>query len=115
MNRIKASVFWWIICRLPTAPWRKYQVYRFAFLTFNCCVSFLTQYQMMGVDTLVIRQILMHRTAATRRSDADNLDNGSVPAHKGKNTEKSVEDLSRSASNSPSHGASKASKAFTVR
>lgn len=51
----------------------------------------------------------------THRNDVDTLDNGSVPASKGKNVEKSVEDLSRSASNSPSHSASKANKAFTVR
>ncbi|XP_055360384.1 formin-like protein 1 isoform X5 [Betta splendens] len=42
-------------------------------------------------------------------SDVDNVDNGLVHTNKGKNTEKSVEDLSRSASNSPSH------KALTVR
>lgn len=51
----------------------------------------------------------------THRYDVDNLDNGSMPTNKGKNTEKSVEDLSRSASNSPSHSASKANKAFTSR
>uniref|UniRef100_A0A3Q1C5V9 Formin-like 1a n=1 Tax=Amphiprion ocellaris TaxID=80972 RepID=A0A3Q1C5V9_AMPOC len=47
--------------------------------------------------------------------DVDALENGTPPTEKGKNVDKSVEDLSRSASNSPTHSASKASKAFTVR
>uniref|UniRef100_A0A7N8YLA7 Formin-like 1b n=1 Tax=Mastacembelus armatus TaxID=205130 RepID=A0A7N8YLA7_9TELE len=42
--------------------------------------------------------------------DTDSLDNGSLPPSTGRNTDKSVDDLCRSASNSPSHGASKAGK-----
>uniref|UniRef100_A0AAQ5X0A1 Formin-like 1a n=1 Tax=Amphiprion ocellaris TaxID=80972 RepID=A0AAQ5X0A1_AMPOC len=40
--------------------------------------------------------------------DVDALENGTPPTEKGKNVDKSVEDLSRSASNSPTHSASKA-------
>ncbi|KAM9425920.1 formin-like protein 1 isoform 1-T1 [Pholidichthys leucotaenia] len=47
--------------------------------------------------------------------DVEALDNGSLSTDKGKTAEKSVEDLSRSASNSPTHSASKAGKTFTVR
>ncbi|KAF7665194.1 hypothetical protein LDENG_00149920 [Lucifuga dentata] len=47
--------------------------------------------------------------------DTDCLDNGTLPTDKGKIMEKSLEDLSKSASNSPTHSASKTSKAFTVR
>lgn len=49
------------------------------------------------------------------RHDVDTLDNGTLPTDKSKIVDKSVEDLSRSASNSPTHSASKAGKAFTVR
>ena len=51
----------------------------------------------------------------THRYDADSLDNGTLPADKSRTMDMSVEDLSKSASNSPTHGASKASKSFTVR
>ncbi|KAM4624573.1 formin-like protein 1 [Polymixia lowei] len=47
--------------------------------------------------------------------DMDGFDNGTLPTDKGNPMEKSVEDLSRSSSNSPTHSASKAGKAFTVR
>lgn len=53
--------------------------------------------------------------SVTHRYDVDTLDNGTLPTDKGKAMDKSAEDLSRSASNSPTHSASKASKAFTVR
>lgn len=53
--------------------------------------------------------------SASHRYDMDAVDNGSLPADKGKNMDKSLEDLSRSASNSPTHSALKATKAFTVR
>ena len=49
------------------------------------------------------------------RYDMDSLDNGAVPTDKGKPVEKSLEDLSRSASNSPTHSASKSGKGFAVR
>ncbi|XP_035514262.1 formin-like protein 1 [Morone saxatilis] len=65
-----------------------------------------------GLDVLVDYLSFAH-SAVTY--DADSLDNGSLPADKSKATDKSAEDLSRSASNSPTHSASKASKAFTVR
>ncbi|XP_031700073.1 formin-like protein 1 isoform X3 [Anarrhichthys ocellatus] len=64
-----------------------------------------------GLDVLVDYLSFAH-SAVTY--EADTLDNGTVPTDK-KTLEKSVEDLSRSASNSPTHSASKASKAFTVR
>lgn len=53
--------------------------------------------------------------SVTHRYDADTLDNGTLPTDKNKTLEKSAEDLNRSASNSPTHSGSKASKTFTVR
>ncbi|XP_046888077.1 formin-like protein 1 isoform X1 [Hypomesus transpacificus] len=47
--------------------------------------------------------------------DMESLDNGTLPTDKGKPLDKSVEDLSRSASNSPTHGASKTGRPFTTR
>lgn len=61
-----------------------------------------------GLDVLV--DYLSHaHTAAMYDADCP-MDNGQV-----KPTDKSVEDLCKSATNSPTHSASKASKAFTVR
>ncbi|GLD59998.1 formin-like protein 1, partial [Lates japonicus] len=65
-----------------------------------------------GLDVLVDYLSFAH-SAVTY--DTDTLDNGSLPTDKGKTMDKSLEDLSRSASNSPSHSALKASKGFTVR
>ncbi|XP_041817963.1 formin-like protein 1 [Chelmon rostratus] len=65
-----------------------------------------------GLDVLVEYLSFAH-SAVTH--DVDALDNGTPPADKHKTVDKSAEDLSRSASNSPSHSASKASKTFTVR
>uniref|UniRef100_UPI0037E8D08F formin-like protein 1 isoform X2 n=1 Tax=Semicossyphus pulcher TaxID=241346 RepID=UPI0037E8D08F len=65
-----------------------------------------------GLDVLVDYLSFTH-SAVTY--DVDYLDNGTLPTDKNKTVEKSAEDLSRSASNSPTHSASKASKAFTVR
>ncbi|XP_076616292.1 formin-like 1b isoform X1 [Chaetodon auriga] len=65
-----------------------------------------------GLDVLVEYLSFAH-SAVTH--DVDTLDNGTLPADKNKAVDKSAEDLSRSASNSPSHSASKASKTFTVR
>uniref|UniRef100_A0A8C9WLD5 Formin like 1 n=1 Tax=Scleropages formosus TaxID=113540 RepID=A0A8C9WLD5_SCLFO len=45
--------------------------------------------------------------------DMESTDNGPLPAEKAKHLEKSVEDLTKSASNSPTHGASKAGRSFT--
>lgn len=56
-----------------------------------------------------------HNRLVTHRYDADSLDNGTLPTDKSKTMEKSVEDLSKSASNSPTHSAPKTSKAFAVR
>ncbi|KAG7219805.1 hypothetical protein INR49_005826 [Caranx melampygus] len=64
-----------------------------------------------GLDVLVDYLSYAH-SAVTY--DTDSLDNDSVSTDKGKAMDKSVEDLSRSASSSPSHSASKA-KTFTVR
>ncbi|XP_061087308.1 formin-like protein 1 isoform X2 [Conger conger] len=47
--------------------------------------------------------------------DMENLDNGVLSGDRGKSLDKSLEDLSKSASNSPTHGASKAARALTVR
>ncbi|KAG5854967.1 hypothetical protein ANANG_G00043700 [Anguilla anguilla] len=47
--------------------------------------------------------------------DMESMDNGGLPGDRGKPLDKSVEDLSKSASNSPTHGASKAARALTVR
>ncbi|KAL4660523.1 formin-like protein 1 isoform X2 [Arapaima gigas] len=47
--------------------------------------------------------------------DMESADNGTVPADKRKPLEKSVEDLNKSATNSPTHGASKAGRSFTSR
>ncbi|KAJ8364623.1 hypothetical protein SKAU_G00134540 [Synaphobranchus kaupii] len=47
--------------------------------------------------------------------DMESVDNGGLPGDRGKSLDKSVEDLSKSASNSPTHGASKAARALTVR
>ncbi|XP_018597604.2 formin-like protein 1 isoform X1 [Scleropages formosus] len=47
--------------------------------------------------------------------DMESTDNGPLPAEKAKHLEKSVEDLTKSASNSPTHGASKAGRSFTGR
>ncbi|KAK5906376.1 hypothetical protein CgunFtcFv8_002249, partial [Champsocephalus gunnari] len=65
-----------------------------------------------GLDVLVDYLSFAH-SAVTY--DVDNLDNGVLPTDNSKTVDKSVEDLSRSASNSPTHSASKASKGFTVR
>lgn len=67
--------------------------------------------------TTAISNICMrvNSDSVTHRYDVDTLDNGTLPTDKGKTMDKSAEDLSRSASNSPTHSASKASKAFTVR
>ncbi|KAI4807900.1 hypothetical protein KUCAC02_027675 [Chaenocephalus aceratus] len=65
-----------------------------------------------GLDVLVDYLSFAH-SAVTY--DVDNLDNGVLPTDNSKIVDKSVEDLSRSASNSPTHSASKASKGFTVR
>ncbi|KAG7472959.1 formin 1 isoform X1 [Solea senegalensis] len=73
--------------------------------------EFLNQ-ENRGLDVLVDYLSFAH-SAVTY--DTDSLDNCSVPADKHKSTEKSLEDVSRSASNSPSHGASKSSKGFTSR
>ena len=59
--------------------------------------------------------ICLNSDSVIYRYDVDNLDNGVLPTDKSKIVDKSVEDLSRSASNSPTHSASKASKGFTVR
>ncbi|KAI1896503.1 hypothetical protein AGOR_G00095450 [Albula goreensis] len=45
--------------------------------------------------------------------DIENVDNGGLPGVK--SLDKSVEDLTKSASNSPTHGSSKAARALTVR
>lgn len=45
----------------------------------------------------------------------EGLDNGTPPTDKTKTLDKSFEDLSRSASNSPTHGASKTGRSFTAR
>uniref|UniRef100_W5N1V6 Formin like 1 n=1 Tax=Lepisosteus oculatus TaxID=7918 RepID=W5N1V6_LEPOC len=47
--------------------------------------------------------------------DMESVDNGGPTVDRGKNLERSVEDLTRSAGNSPTHGASKASRHLTVR
>ncbi|XP_028287712.1 formin-like protein 1 [Parambassis ranga] len=73
--------------------------------------EFLNQ-ENRGLDVLV-DYLSVANSAVTY--DMDAVDNGSLPADKGKNMDKSVEDLSRSASNSPTHSALKATKAFTVR
>ncbi|XP_042364118.1 formin-like protein 1 [Plectropomus leopardus] len=65
-----------------------------------------------GLDVLVDYLSFAHGAVT---HDVDTLDNGTLPTDKNKTVDKSVEDLSRSASNSPTHSASKASKAFTVR
>ncbi|KAK7919450.1 hypothetical protein WMY93_010734 [Mugilogobius chulae] len=65
-----------------------------------------------GLDVLI--DYLSYAHSATMY-DGEALDNGAVSADKVKPTDKSVEDVSKSATNSPSHGASKPSKGFTVR
>ncbi|TDG97700.1 hypothetical protein EPR50_G00210740 [Perca flavescens] len=65
-----------------------------------------------GLDVLVDYLSVAHRVVTY---DVDTLENGTLPTDKIKTADKSVEELNRSASNSPSHSASKASKAFTVR
>uniref|UniRef100_A0A665VHQ8 Formin-like protein 1 n=1 Tax=Echeneis naucrates TaxID=173247 RepID=A0A665VHQ8_ECHNA len=65
-----------------------------------------------GLDVLVDYLSVAHSAVSY---DGDTLDNGSVTTDRAKNIDKSVEDLSRSTSNSPSHSTSKTSKAFTVR
>uniref|UniRef100_A0A665VHZ5 Formin-like protein 1 n=1 Tax=Echeneis naucrates TaxID=173247 RepID=A0A665VHZ5_ECHNA len=66
-----------------------------------------------GLDVLVDYLSVAH--SAVSYVSAYTLDNGSVTTDRAKNIDKSVEDLSRSTSNSPSHSTSKTSKAFTVR
>ncbi|XP_062298251.1 formin-like protein 1 [Scomber scombrus] len=65
-----------------------------------------------GLDVLVDYLSFAHSAVMC---DADSLDNGMLLSDKSRTLEMSVEDLSKSASNSPTHGSSKASKAFTVR
>ncbi|KAI3365015.1 hypothetical protein L3Q82_000951 [Scortum barcoo] len=65
-----------------------------------------------GLDVLVDYLSFAH-SAVTY--DVDFLDNGTLPTDKSKTADKLAEDLSKSASNSPTHSASKASKTFTVR
>ncbi|KAM4524350.1 formin-like protein 1 isoform 2-T2 [Odontesthes bonariensis] len=65
-----------------------------------------------GLDVLVDYLSVAHSSVTY---DGDSLENGSLPSDKGKHVDKSVEDLSRSASNSPTNTASKTSKTFTVR
>ncbi|XP_069560575.1 formin-like protein 1 isoform X2 [Brachyistius frenatus] len=65
-----------------------------------------------GLDVLVDYLSVAHNAATY---DVDALDNGTLPTDKSKNVEKSVEDVSRSASNSPTHSGSRAGKTFTVR
>ncbi|XP_034049355.1 formin-like protein 1 [Thalassophryne amazonica] len=65
-----------------------------------------------GLDVLVDYLSLAHCAVIY---DVDGLENGAVPTDKSKMMEKSVEDLSKSATNSPTHGASKTSKGLTVR
>uniref|UniRef100_A0A665VHY2 Formin-like protein 1 n=1 Tax=Echeneis naucrates TaxID=173247 RepID=A0A665VHY2_ECHNA len=61
-----------------------------------------------GLDVLVDYLSVAHSAVSY---DGDTLDNGSVTTDRAKNIDKSVEDLSRSTSNSPSHSTSKTSKA----
>lgn len=66
-----------------------------------------------GLDVLVDYLSYAHSAATF---DGESLDNGAVPTDtKVKPVDKSVEDLSKSATNSPVHSASKSSKTFTVR
>uniref|UniRef100_A0A665VIH7 Formin-like protein 1 n=1 Tax=Echeneis naucrates TaxID=173247 RepID=A0A665VIH7_ECHNA len=62
-----------------------------------------------GLDVLVDYLSVAH--SAVSYVSAYTLDNGSVTTDRAKNIDKSVEDLSRSTSNSPSHSTSKTSKA----
>lgn len=65
-----------------------------------------------GLDVLV--DYLSHAHSAAT-NDADSLDNGALSTEKVKPLDKPTEDLNKSATNSPTHSASKVSKAFTVR
>ncbi|XP_062234892.1 formin-like protein 1 isoform X2 [Platichthys flesus] len=65
-----------------------------------------------GLEVLV--DYLSHAHSAVTL-DADSLDGGSLPSDKTKSLDRSVEDVSRSASSSPSHSSTKTSKTFTAR
>ncbi|KAM9837583.1 formin-like protein 1 [Aulostomus maculatus] len=65
-----------------------------------------------GLDVLVDYLSFAH-SAVTY--EAETLDNGTLPTDKSRTTEKSLEDLSKSTSNSPTQSSTKTSKTFAVR
>ncbi|KAM3591799.1 uncharacterized protein V6R79_007705 [Siganus canaliculatus] len=65
-----------------------------------------------GLDVLVDYLSLAHGAGMC---DVDTSDSGTPPPDKRKPLDRSTEDLSRSASNSPTHGSSKTGKGFAVR
>lgn len=122
-------MFLWTICPLLTVLSRRYQLETPLFFIpgidksmyilspshshFPSLYHNLTHNLMNTTVSYICMRV--NSDSVTHRYDVDTLDNGTLPTDKGKTMDKSAEDLSRSASNSPTHSASKASKAFTVR
>lgn len=53
--------------------------------------------------------------AATYRPDKETSENGALPSDKGKDADKSVEDLGRNPNESPTNHGAKLTKGFTIK